>query len=284
MGWLLLLSGVVGCARWSTELDEDNVLPIPRMSPDSVVLEVAFAPVPDEGFDLEQELWKYVDEQQLRLELRRRLLRNGFRAGVLGTQLPAPVQELVDSQPDVLESLAQGAPAAEAALPARNQRRQLRAGRRAQIVASSTIHESLAALYRDEDGTIRGDSFSQAQCMFGLISRPLGDGRVQLEITPEVQHGQPRQGWVGHEGAFRWDAERQRRVFDELRMEATLAPGQTLVLSSTQDHVGLGGQFFAGDPARRSGGRVLLIRLAQTQFDDLFAPDRMVAPLATPAP
>ena len=283
MGWLLLLTGMAGCARWSTELDEDNMLPIPRMSPDSVVLEVAFVPVSGEELDLEGELWKFVDEQQLRIELRRRLLRNGFRAGVLGTQLPTAIQQLVDAQPDVVQSLAQATGDSEAALPARNQRRQLRAGRRAQIVSSPTIHESLAALYRDEDGTIRGETFTQAQCMFGLISRPLGDGRVQLEVTPEVQHGQPRQGWVGHEGAFRWDAERQRRVFDELRIEATLSPGQTLVLSTTQDAVGLGGQFF-GAATRRTGGRLLLIRLAQTQFDDLFAPDRMVAPLATPAP
>ena len=281
---LILLCVAGGCAEWSAELTGDNVLPIPRMSPDSVVLEIAFVPVPEEDFDLQRELWDFVDEQHLPTELRRRLARNGFRVGIMGEQLPGSIQQLLDERTGVVESLVNAAGTSGTEPVARRERRQIRAGRRAQIVASHTVHASLVALYRDDEGAIRGDTFEHAQCVFSLISHPTGDGRVQLELTPEVQHGQPRQGWVGHEGAFRWDAERERRVFERLRIEAMLSPGQTIVLSSTHDAVGLGGQFFTPDPKRQESRRVLLIRLAQTQFDDLFAPDRMIAPLATPSP
>lgn len=280
---LALLPAVCGCAQWATELGDEKLLPLPRMSPDSVVLEQVFVTVQEGQLDLESELWSVVDEQQLSVETRRRLQRNGFRGGVLGTQLPDSLQTLLNKPPDIVASLSEASRGQGASLDERPQRRQLRAGRRAQILAGQELLASLVVLLRDDDGTLRGDTYEQAQCQFSLVSQPLADGRVRLELTPEVHYGQPKQGWVGHEGAFRWDAERQRRVLDQLRVELTLAPGETLVLSCTSDAAGVGRQFFVSERAARKHKRLLLIRLAQTQFDDLFAPERIVSPIATPS-
>jgi hypothetical protein len=280
----VLVAFATGCAQWSADLSEENILPVPRMSPDTVVLEQVFLTMEEGQVDLDAELWSVLDEQPLSTEVRRRLLRNGFRGGLLGTQLPAALQDLLANQPDVVQSLSEATNGQAVDMVHRPQRRQLRSGRRAQILAGQDVRESLVVLLRDEDGAVRGDTFPQAQCMFSMTSHPQGDGRVRLELTPEIQFGQPKQGWVGHEGAFRWDAERQRRIFDDLRMEVTLAAGQTFVLSSTADAAGLGRQFFNSEGAEKKTQRILLIRLAQTQFDDLFAPDRMIEPIATPTP
>ena len=65
-------------------------------------------------------------------------------------------------------------------------------------------------------------------------------------------------------------------------MPAVLQPGQSLVLSTTLDVKGLGESFFSHDAASGAVRRILLIRFAQTQFDDLFMPGQTSAPLATP--
>ena len=84
-----LIGCLCGCASWdspSTAVSFD--LPSPRMSPDSVVLEIAFLRVPVDSAVEFATLWNEVDEQQLSNEDRRRLRSNGFRVGVIGARLP----------------------------------------------------------------------------------------------------------------------------------------------------------------------------------------------------
>src|SRR5690606_27801493 len=95
---------------------------------------------------------------------------------------------------------------------------------------------------------------------------------VRVEIIPEIHHGSPRQQVVPGEGTFQLITARDREVFEDLRMELTLAPGQTLVLTCTSDQKGLGENFFV-EPERGDGQKTLLrIRLLQTQRGDLFDP------------
>ena len=56
--------------------------------------------------------------------------------------------------------------------------------------------------------------------------------RVQLDLLPELHHGEPQQRWIGDDGVIRLETSRPKRVFDELRMKISLAPGQMLVVAA----------------------------------------------------
>jgi hypothetical protein len=96
-----------------------------------------------------------------------------------------------------------------------------------------------------------------------------------VDLTPEVHYGEPRARFVGEQGAIRMEAGRSRRVFDNLAISATLAPGHLLVLSSLPSRPGsLGFNFFTTVTAGRREQKLLVIRLAQTQHDGLFDPEQ----------
>ncbi len=103
-------------------------------------------------------------------------------------------------------------------------------------------------------------------------SFPQGDGTVRLEFMPEVHHGEPRKQWVAGEGTFHLLSGRAREVFQDLLISASLHPGETLLLSCTPDHKGLGQNFFVDVGQGDAQQKLLLIRVAQTQRDELFEP------------
>ncbi len=160
-----------------------------------------------------------------------------------------------------------------AAFPAR--RLQARAGQRYEIVSPHIQHE-MAILIHDE-GQVVGMRYDQAQCLLAVTSAAHSDGRVRLEVTPEVHHGPARQQFTGRGGVFQMQAKRDAEVFDKLRVEAILSPGQTLVLTQTSPGKGLGGEFFTESINSQNHQKILLIRLAQTQYNDLFSSEPVMA-------
>ena len=283
VGGLLGLTTTSGCALWRRSTGEISELPRPRMSHDSVVLEVCFVRLPSTDLIGDGRLWEEVDEQHLPTELRRRLTANGFRCGLVGMQLPIPLRSLLeDTEPSANPHGETGSPI-ESEATAHLRRLQSRAGRRGEIIASQT-HQELAVLTH-EAGQVCGERVQQAQCLLAVETNPMGDGRVRIELTPEVHFGQPIQKFVGHDGVFRLDTGRHRKVFDRLRIEAILVPGQTLIVTGTPEARGLGKHFFAEVPVGDAPqAKLLLIRLSQTQYDDLFAPGADSTPLVTQMP
>jgi hypothetical protein len=275
---------VTGCGPWSDAVDTSRQLqlqlPQPQLPPDSVVLEVASVKLPADALTAEEELWKHVDEQHFPTSLRRALMENGFRFGLVGSRLPAVLRQALDSDEDSLGVRGPDGRALRGILAPR-QRLQSRAGER-QIIVASDPSETDTAVLVYEDGTLSGKTCEDAQCIFSLRSFPKGDGRVELELTPEVQYGQPRNKYVGHDGIMVVDTMREREIFRQLRARATLSPGQTLLLTCTAKPWGLGRQFFVQPFAGVSEKKVLLIRLAQTQLDDLFSPEQVLDPITTP--
>jgi len=245
-------------------------LPLPPLSADSVVLEVTFVHLPQDAAALEDELWRDVDEQEFPTDLRRRLAASGFRGGLVGNPLPRSLRNLLEQQEAESPTCLQvGGPMADELT--RQQRMQMRAGTRNDIVCSPTQNE--VTVLRLDEGEVVGRTYEQAQCRFAARSLPQGDGRVRIELVPEVHHGEIRQRWVGDQRALRLDAGQQREAFDKLQIEATLSPGQTMLLTCTDDLKGLGRQFFADGEKPNVQRRMLLIRLTQTQIDDRFQPE-----------
>jgi hypothetical protein len=125
-------------------------------------------------------------------------------------------------------------------------------------------------LAKDEQGRVQGASFADAQCLFSLIATAGSDGRTRLQLTPEIEHGELRNRWVPVEGSLVNQVGKTQQVYDQLRIDTTLVAGQTLVIGPSHEAGGLGQHFFTLQvPTPRR--TLLLIRIAQTQQDDLFS-------------
>jgi hypothetical protein len=81
------------------------------------------------------------------------------------------------------------------------------------------------------------------------------------------------------------DASRASVRYDDLKVSAALVPGQTVILQTLPGANGVGNAFAGRTSGSTSPqGKLVLLRLAQTQFDDLFATQQTLTPIATQAP
>ena len=269
----ILALTLAGCTTPAVE--GKSPLSAVQMSPDSCVLEVCFVRFPFGDPEVNQQLWQEVDEQQFPADLRRRLSRNGFRLGLLDGQIPAALSKLLEmkdeSRPTVGASQIDLA-ALDSEAPPVKRHLEIRAGQPKMIIASG-VYDQLPVLIC-EPGELGGETYSQAQAVLVVKTFPQGDGRVRVELVPELQHGELRQRWVGQDGMWRLEAGRQRRVFEEMAFSATLSPGCMLLASSLPDRPGsLGHHFFTEDNGKLEQ-KLLVLRLAQTQHEGLFGPPR----------
>ena len=79
-----------------------------------------------------------------------------------------------------------------------------------------------------------------------------------------------------NQGVFRLTTSRPRQQFDELAISATLSPGSMLLLSGLPHCPGRLGYHFFTEQGGHLEQKLLLIRLAQTQHDDVFAPPEVL--------
>jgi hypothetical protein len=243
------------------------------MSPDSVVLELAFLDVSDQD-----ELWDEVDEQILPVDVRRKLTQQGLRTGVTGTQLPGWIIDRLEQQKKTIEIDEQTGSAVVGDQDG-PRRLQCRSDHPREIDIGPVRKELVLAADANEQQPER--TLQDALCRLSVVSQAQGDGRVHLQLTPEIAHGPPRHRWVGGDGSFRIHLSQDHERYDDLTVSAVLNPGQTLVLAGTPEVHGLGQHFFPVGEGFPNHRRILLLRLAQTQLDDLFNPQPMFTPIAT---
>ena len=268
---LVLVLG--GCTPLKPPGDHSPLVP-PRMSPDSVVVDIFFVRFPFGDDEANGPLWDEVDEQHFPTELRRELDAGGFRAGAVGCQMPVTLSkllELSDKPPPTEQVVETSLEDLDSTPTVVRRHKQLRAGKPCEIQASGVYEELPVVMCRD--GQLCGRSYENAQAVLVLKAFPEADGRVRLEIVPEVHHGQQRKRFVGSHGALRMDVGRARRVFDELTLSARLSVGQMIVLSSLESRPGsLGHHFFTRDNGSRER-QLIVVRLAQTQHQSMFSPE-----------
>lgn len=224
------------------------------------------------------DFWQLVDEQALPLETRRRLEQNGLRAGVIHGRPTPALQAALDAHSARQHDLGD---APDSTAPTGIQRIQNRAGKRGKILVSEQRDQLVVLL--PEQGRLRGRTYADAQCVISVRSFPQGDGQVELDLLPEIEHGQARQRWLGEstEGSFRIDSSRERVPLNQIRLTPRLDPGQMVVIGPITPLKGLGRQFFGATNNDSPEVRVLVIRVAQTQYDDLFSPERTSNSLIT---
>jgi hypothetical protein len=269
---LLLASlAIAGCTT-PLRKGKSPLMPV-QMWSDSVVLDVFFVRYPFGDPTVNEKLWEEIDEQQFAPELRERLTRNGFRAGLVCGQMPMELSKLLElgDKPAPSDLVAQTKVNDLEAQPrVLRQHMQLRAGKRSEIIASGVYAQLPLLIY--ESGQLSGQPYNQAQGIFAVKSLPQPDGRVRLELTPELHHDQLRQRWVGNQGVLLLEPSRPKRTFDDMTLTADLPPGAMLVLSSLSNRPGSLGHYFFTEGDDRLEQKLLIVRLSQTPHDALFNP------------
>ena len=216
----------------------------------TVTLDVFYVRCPYGDPVLNQELWMDVDEQVLSPQKRADLAANGFRAGILGNQIPTTLLRLMQDGDDEtirnkdgmtivrLEDMANTPRVMRKTVPAKNNQRN-------DILVSEVL--PTATVLFNENGVPGGETFDDAQAVFVVRTQTCGDGKIDISILPETQYGQVHQQYTREAGSVVMAPGRSKRTFDRLAMSFKVTPGQVIVISNLDKQQGNVGDFFLTD-------------------------------------
>lgn len=285
----LSLSFLVGCERWYAHDSIETVSwqrPVMgsfqrlRMLPDSVMLEIAVVKIERsemEGFD---KLWKQLDHSPLSLRSRKRLDQNGLRAAVVSSHVPAELHRLMepvaldeskfDQWQQQLFDKGLLKPEPRILLHDGIQNRR---GESHPVPVSGYMPHASWVVEVDQQ-RIAGAS-ENVRAVFEVKTYPKGDGTVRLVCTPGLHIGQPKTQIGIQQQAFAYETSQEKKLLKSLKFEACVRSGESLIIAPTSDMADLGGLFFGSEidtqlQSNDGSYRVLMVRLLQTQMDDLF--------------
>ena len=113
----------------------------------------------------------------------------------------------------------------------------------------------VAVLLRGEDGHVTGRTYERVLGSLSMKVMPERDGRVRIEIIPQLEHGDPRSRFVAADGMIKPDYRPETVLFKDLEIDAALSPGQTLILGTRASKPGsLGSHFFTEQRFRLDHG------------------------------
>jgi hypothetical protein len=275
---LLALTG--GCSLFPGDAMVAGTSPLRAVRPsaDSVQIEVIWARCDPNDAELNDTVWNEIDETQVEPAAHRELARNGFRVGVVtGTPPDAIARLLKMSDTPQADAPDEGGLktldlAGDAQIYGR--RRNLRRGERMEVRASESLTSMPLLVARGQD--VHGRTFHDAQAIYALSVDPQPDQTVRVELTPEIQFGPAQMRWTGGDDGIdvvlRQLPMRDREMFESMRMNVRLAPGEMLVLAGLPDSGSRPGHFFhTADSAAGREQKIMLIRLAQVPQSDTFA-------------
>jgi hypothetical protein len=273
---LLAVIVAAGC----TQLPKNTALLPGTSASDHVALEVFFVRIPLDDQAVLGPLYSEIDEQAIPLPTRRRLAENGFIVGQVGGQLPDVVSDLLKVSDDAPTPDPRQATVLDVTKPVPVRRKridiyQVETPNRIVVTGDRQRHEKLIVLYRDEvDETqaVCGWTFANARGSLLTKVHPQSDGRVQLDLVPEVEYGEEQSKVTPQEGgAWTVVSALPHKSFDGLRINAKLSPGEMLIMTCQGDRPGsLGQQFFTERQDDAPHQIVLMIRVVQGKADDLF--------------
>jgi len=244
----------------------------PAPTPRTIPVEIIFVRFDEHDATLRDEAWNAIDEQACDEALRRRLAANGLRVGVVTGDLPPQIAERI--LPD--RSAAGPGEAAAAEQPFSRRLLRLLPGRRSEIIAASGIEELV--LLETGDGQVRGGTYRDATGLFSLQVRPAADGRVRIDLVPEIKHGPLERSWVGEDGMFRMETSQRRHRREDLALGLELRAGGLLVVGCAGDKgAALGDALLRDRGGHRATMRMLVIRPLGRTVDPLFAESVTVA-------
>lgn len=236
----------------------------------TIPLELSFVRSSPQDEMLRAELWQFVDEQALPADVRGRLAANGLRVGIVTGHLPSHLQARFTAA--AAEAADTGPLPTDAAVSRRLMR--LLPGRRGEIVTAARVEELV--LLEQTGGQVRGGTYRQASPLFAVQVKPAADGRVHVEVTPEIRHGPLEKSWVGEDGMFRMESGQRRHRLDDLRFAVELPRDGMLIVGCGGDGTATAGDCLLRDHDRggEAAVRLLAIRPLSQTVDPLFAPER----------
>ncbi|HEX3599007.1 MAG TPA: hypothetical protein VHU84_02620 [Lacipirellulaceae bacterium] len=283
---MLLATFASGCRLFPADhpmLHGHSPLKAAPNSPDSVAMEIIWARFPANDPVLDDAAWRDIDETQIEPAVRRELVNNGIRAGVISGSMPPAIDKV----------LHQGAPSPEKTAAANSNKKpgdtkpqtsdlltepiihgrncRLRRNQRFEIQASETY--ASMDLLRPDGESLGGRTYDQADAIYVLRVEASPDRTAKVELTPELHYGTPRLRYTGgDDGVLMSMPLKSREVFDRLRMSVKLAPGEMLVLMSMHDAGSrLGHYFHTVDSPDGTQQKLILIRLAEVPSSNTFS-------------
>ena len=246
--------------------------PVP-MSQEAVSIDVFMVRIPLHHRELLRQLWAEVDEQWGSPTLRRELMNQGLRVGIQGVSLSPALTKLINATaaPSTLSADPTEISVAELQKDpiVKQQSRQMLPGMHTlfQPYADSVPE---MPIFWHENGYFCGKTFKDAEGLIGLVATPLKGGQVRFEITPEVAHGTVETKYNFHGGVMFTETAKSRHPFGNLAVSLDLLPGQWIVMGPVSENCsGIGRCFFTRDRGETEQ-KVILIRLARSQRNNLF--------------
>jgi len=202
--------------------------------------------------ELLQRLWQEVDEQSLPPQLRRELLAQGFRIGVLGNLISPALAQLLnvssEGKSDVSWGNFQEVSAADVMRESTTtcSVRSLSPDMRALIKIfdeQNALPE--CSLFWQENGMFAGQTYTEAIGVLCIRAAVNKDGSAQIQITPELEYGTVERRIRTVSGMVVQEESRPRRAFETLTISQRLLPGQWIIMGvTTPDAAGAGRAFF----------------------------------------
>ena len=268
--WVCVLvtfaSLATGCASWterSTERDAiEKQLPV-KKSRRSFVLETRFvhARIDPAQPDQFQSLWQWTDETVLPSETRQLLMDNGIRVARVAERdrFESKLSELShDADEDELDELLKSAAVASDHTQGKS-RIPMRLGKRYELPVRLPVHGVVTPIIKWEDQLV-GKTVKEPQYLFALTGIQ-GDGTkaIDIQLVPEIQHGDMTSRWTGRESAMRIETRRQSWPLLPLSIVLEAEENATFVIGQTQPQRGLGQHMFRGEDSNRVEQQVLLL-------------------------
>jgi hypothetical protein len=272
---------VTGCGVMLTSAavtTPQSILKAVRTAPDCVTLEIFQVRVPADDKQLAKDLWQAADEQRLDLELRNRLVANGFRAGVIGGVMPDALSRALNLQSELTGDENERVITDDTATSKVSRRVMQFKRNEPATIQTSEVQPSLDLLLNTESG-VQGKSYQEVQGVYSLRAESVPGQQVQVQLVPELQFGELRNRYAGSDqGIFVVTPSRERKVFDDMRMSVNLSPGEILLVTGIPDAPSsLGSAFHAqriGDVAEQ---KLVMVRLVQVPDSEILAGDSLKA-------
>jgi len=274
--FLLILGGL--CASISCNvLNRDrspsagsamNAQAVAPQNVDTAGLEIYNIRLASHQNELLHQLWQEVDEQSLSPQLRRELLTQGFRVGILGTMPSPALTQLLNISSDRKSEVSWGdfqefsaADVIRETTVTRNVRNLLPDMRAIVKVFDDQNALPEFSLFWQENGMVTGQTYTESVGVFLVSAAVNGDGSAHIQIIPELEYGTLERRIRSVAGVFVHEESRPRRSFETLAISQRLLPGQWIILGTTSpDSPGVGRAFFT----RKTSGleqRLLVLRL-----------------------
>ncbi len=254
-----------GCANWTASDSSfsggQSALSELGQRSGAPVIEVSFVglPMDSKSRNRAESIWQWVDETRVDAATRGRLLANGIRVGFVSNQdqfqrrlaRESATRDVLDeflSEASIQSDFSQG-----------TERLPLRFGRRYELPLRQPAEGTQVTLVRIDQETF-GQTLLRPQYLMTITANPgRSPNQIELQVRPEIQHGDLRQKYITGDAALRIEARRETWSLGELELDVEAGKNDLVVITADVPAYGLGKQMLTGSGSDDADQQVLLL-------------------------